>query len=265
MRSRVAAAPLWCPNVTENLSEADAAAPISPHSRSTAVANDGSRNQTADAINQRIFEISLDLILVVDKRGLIIRVSPSSEAILGYHADEMVGHIASDFLYPEDLDRTREEMRHARRGRETQHFECRYVHKLSQIITLTWTGVWSEAEQQYFFIGRDITELKETERRLRRSERLFQDIAEVGSGRPTAHIVSLGFPAVVAICCRSDPKQSSVRPVRRLPKRTHCAMRSGDGISRPRLAPAVSPFPLLDIVTIGWSPVRFSQRQAGVR
>jgi PAS domain-containing protein len=36
------------------------------------------------AINQRIFETSLDLILVVDRGGTFLRVSPSSEAILGY-------------------------------------------------------------------------------------------------------------------------------------------------------------------------------------
>ena len=34
-------------------------------------------------------------------------------------------------------------------------------------MTLTWTGVWSPNEQQHFFIGRDVTELNETERRLR--------------------------------------------------------------------------------------------------
>src|SRR5580704_12335108 len=135
--------------------------------------------ESADAINRRIFETSLDLILVVDKRGQILRVSPSSQTILGYRPDNMVGHVASDFLYSEDLDATREEMRRARRGQETRHFECRYVHQCGQVVTLTWTGVWSEAEQQYFFIGRDITELKETGRRLRQSERLFQDIAEV--------------------------------------------------------------------------------------
>ena len=165
--------------MTETQSESGAAALVPAVSDQHARPIEPSRNQTADAINQRIFETSLDLILVVDKRGLIIRVSPSSHAILGYHPDEMVGHIASDFLWPQDLDSTREEMRRARRGRETRHFECRYIHKLGRPITLTWTGVWSEAEQQYFFIGRDITELKETERRLRQSERLFQDIAEV--------------------------------------------------------------------------------------
>jgi PAS domain S-box-containing protein len=123
--------------------------------------------QVVHAINQRIFETSLDLILVVDRRGTFVRVSPSSQAILGYRPDEMVGHSAQEFLYPEDLESTREEMRQARRGRLTRHFECRYAHADGRVMTLTWTGVWSEPEQQHFFIGRDITELRDAERRLR--------------------------------------------------------------------------------------------------
>ena len=64
----------------------------------------------------RIFKTSLDLILVTDRRGWFIRVSPSSEAILGYRPDEMIGHVGVDFIHPDDLERTREEMRAARHG-----------------------------------------------------------------------------------------------------------------------------------------------------
>jgi PAS domain S-box-containing protein len=118
------------------------------------------------AINQRIFETSLDLILVVERRGTIIRVSPSALAILGYRPAEMVGRSAAEFLYHADLDSTRNEMRAARRGRETRNFSCRYVHKDGRPVTLEWTGVWSEPEQQHFFIGRDVTVLRATEHRL---------------------------------------------------------------------------------------------------
>jgi PAS domain S-box-containing protein len=88
-------------------------------------------------------------------------------AVLGYRPDEMIGRSAAEFLYHEDLDSTRNEMRSARHGRETRNFECRYVHQNGRVVTLGWTGVWSESEQQHFFIGRDITELKATEQRLR--------------------------------------------------------------------------------------------------
>jgi two-component system, sensor histidine kinase len=120
-----------------------------------------------NAINQRIFETSLDLIMVVDKHGNFIRLSPSAHAIIGYDPEELVGRSAAKILYPEDLDSTRDEMRRARRGGVIRHFPCRYVHKDGHVVTLTWTGVWSPDEQQHFFIGRDVTELNEAERQLR--------------------------------------------------------------------------------------------------
>src|SRR5579864_9326806 len=82
-----------------------------------------------DAINRRIFETSLDLILVCDKRGTLLRVSPSSLRIIGYEPAEMIGRSAREFLHPPDLDNTRGEMRRARRGREMRNFDCRYVHR----------------------------------------------------------------------------------------------------------------------------------------
>ena len=112
---------------------------------------------------RRIFETSLDLILVTDRRGLLIDVSPSSKTILGYPPSDMIGHVGVDFIYPDDLEATRHEMRAARRGRETRNFECRYVHKDGRPVTLRWTGVWSEPEQRHFFIGRDSTLRKQLE------------------------------------------------------------------------------------------------------
>jgi len=163
----------------------------SPAERFRAAAGEIASDATANAgqeathvINQRIFETSLDLILVVDRRGTFIRVSPSSMAILGYRPDEMVGHSAAEFLYREDLDSTRNEMRSARRGRLTRNFECRYVHKEGRVVTLWWTGVWSEPEQQHFFIGRDMTAVKGAQQALAdREQRLSraQSLAQMGS------------------------------------------------------------------------------------
>ena len=129
-------------------------------------------SEAARSINQRIFETSLDLILVVDRKGTFIRVSPSSQSILGYRPDEMVGRSAAEFLYPEDLESTRNELRMARRGRLMRNFDTRYVHKDGHVVTLAWTGVWSEPEQQHFFIGRDMTERIAAEERLRHAQRL---------------------------------------------------------------------------------------------
>ncbi len=127
---------------------------------------------SVDKINQRLFETSLDLILVVGRDGTLLRVSPSAAAILGYAPEEMIGRSAADFLYPDDLENTRNEMRLARRGKEMRNFECRYVHKEGRVVPLAWTGVWSEPEAQHFFIGRDMTERLAQEERLNRAQRL---------------------------------------------------------------------------------------------
>lgn len=126
-----------------------------------------------DAINQKIFEKSVDLLLVVDRHGTFLRVSPSCLEILGYEPADMVGHVATDFLYPPDLENTKEMMRQSRRGNVVRHFDCRYVHKSGNVIVLAWVGQWSEEEQQHFFIGRDITQIRiaKQHRRIRSRQR----------------------------------------------------------------------------------------------
>lgn len=117
--------------------------------------------------NRRLFETSLDLILVTDDRGTFVRVSPSSMKILGYSPEEMIGRSATEFVYADDLHATRNEMRLARNGLTMRNFETRYVDRNGHVATLAWSGVWSEPEQQYYFTGRDVTESKLAEEKLR--------------------------------------------------------------------------------------------------
>ena len=127
---------------------------------------------------RRIFESSQDLILVTDPKGTLVQVSPSSEAILGYLPQEMVGHSAIDFIHGDDLDNTREEMRTARRGRQTRNFDSCYVYKDGRIVTLSWMGTWSEPVKRHFFVGRDMTESRLAQETLRESEQLARGIIE---------------------------------------------------------------------------------------
>ena len=117
---------------------------------------------------RRLFETSLDLILVTDRKGTFRRVSPSSLATIGYTPDEMIGRSGAEFIYPLDLEATRHEMQLARKGQHTRNFETRYVHKSGRIVPLAWSGVWSEPEQRHFFFGRDMSERQAVEDQLRR-------------------------------------------------------------------------------------------------
>jgi PAS domain S-box-containing protein len=121
---------------------------------------------------QRIFETSQDLILVTDTKGTFVQVSPSSMTILGYEPAEMIGHSAIEFIHPDDLESTREEMRAARRGRQTRNFETRYIHKHGQAVMLTWMGTWSEPVRRHFFVGRDLTEKRAAEAQIRQAQKM---------------------------------------------------------------------------------------------
>jgi len=116
---------------------------------------------------QRLFEISVDLISITDRKGVFRRVSPSSLSLLGYAPDEMTGRSAAEFIYPDDLAAAEREMKIARMGQNTRNFEITFVHKDGRLVPIAWSSVWSEPEQKHFFFGRDMTERKAAEDRLR--------------------------------------------------------------------------------------------------
>jgi PAS domain S-box-containing protein len=127
---------------------------------------------------RRIFDSSQDLILVTDPKGTLIQVSPSSEAILGYAPEEMIGRSAVEFTHVDDLNGTRTEMRAARRGQHTRNFDSRYLRKDGRIVTLSWMGTWSEPVKRHFFVGRDTTESRLAQEALLESEQLARGIIE---------------------------------------------------------------------------------------
>lgn len=177
------------------------------------IAFDITDKKKADAALQRFFETSIDLILVADSKGDILKVSPSSSAILGYEPEEMVGHNAGKFVHPDDLESTRNEMRMARRGRHTRNFETRYIHKKGRVVTLSWTGVWSELAQQHFFIGRDMSDRLKMEKELRQAQKM-EAIGQLTGG--IAHdynnllTVILGNAELLAEALRDKPELHSL-------------------------------------------------------
>jgi diguanylate cyclase (GGDEF)-like protein/PAS domain S-box-containing protein len=146
----------WLPQASKERAEADADIQVKTEAL----------NQETEE-RRRLFETSLDLIIVTDRTGNFRRVSPSSLATIGYLPEEMIGHGGAKFIHPEDLTGTQREMQLARTGQHMRNFETRFIHKSGRIVPLALSGVWSEPEQKHFFFGRDMTERKVAEEQLR--------------------------------------------------------------------------------------------------
>ena len=140
------------------------------HHRGTKQSQSALRRESEE--RQRIFETSQDLILVTDSFGHFVQVSPSVKDILGLSPEDMIGHSATDFIHPDDLENTRSEMRAARRGQTERSFEARYPHKDGREVLLNWMGTWSEPVKRHFFIGRDLTEKQAAEAQFRQVQKM---------------------------------------------------------------------------------------------
>ncbi len=127
---------------------------------------------------RQLFDTSQDLIVIMDSRGSIVQISPSSVAILGYRPEELIGRSVADLVHPADLDQSREGIRALRRGGPSKLADTRCLHKDGHEVWLSWLGNWSNQASRFFFVGRDMTEARLAEESLRESEQLARNIVE---------------------------------------------------------------------------------------
>src|SRR6266702_576589 len=127
---------------------------------------------------RQLFDASQDLIMIMDARGHIVQISPSSETVLGYRPEEMIGYSGADFIHPAHLEQSREDMRALRRGGQPKLADTRCLHKDGREVWLSWLGNWSDQAKRFFFVGRDMTEARLADESLRESEHLARNIVE---------------------------------------------------------------------------------------
>jgi PAS domain S-box-containing protein len=137
-----------------------------------AIIIDVTARKEAERLNQRLVETSQDLVFVTDGYGKLVLVSPSVARILGWTPEDMIGRNTAEFICPEDLEAARREMKRARGGRQTSNFRSRYRHKEGHLVSLLWMGMWSEADQRHYMVGRDMTEIDLTEAQLHQAQKI---------------------------------------------------------------------------------------------
>jgi PAS domain S-box-containing protein len=120
--------------------------------------------RAATELEERFFDVSLDLLCCLGFDGYFRRLSTAWERTLGYTRAELMARPFIEFVHPEDRERTLRQNRAVRGGGQARLFENRYVGKDGVPRWLLWNAASDTAQGVIFSVARDVTERRAAER-----------------------------------------------------------------------------------------------------
>ncbi|MCC5876323.1 MAG: PAS domain S-box protein [Candidatus Sumerlaeia bacterium] len=134
--------------------------------------------QQARQTGERFFELSLDMISIIDMNGHFRRINPAWRQTLGYRIEDIRDKPFLDFVHPEDHEVTIAAYTDLKKGGTLTHFENRYRASDGSWKILQWACTSSIEDRVVYSITRDVTETRAAEDALRRSEERLQSIID---------------------------------------------------------------------------------------
>jgi PAS domain S-box-containing protein len=123
------------------------------------------RRLEAEATRDRLFNLSLDILCIIDHRGALLRINPACTHVLGREPSDLRGSLLVDLLHPDDRDATEAELVKLRLGEPTTSFEnrCRRINAdgSTEYRWLVWTfnpDLQAKGEARLFYaVAHDVT------------------------------------------------------------------------------------------------------------
>ena len=133
------------------------------------------------------FELSINIHLISTDSGTIIQMNKACQKLLGYTYDELINHSFLNFVHPDDIKKTVNEMKKLNRGETIYYFENRYKHKNGHYLNLAWSANF--ANNLIYASAQDITSLKVMEKERNKQEQiLFQQSKMAAMGEMIENI-----------------------------------------------------------------------------
>ncbi|WNH07754.1 PAS domain-containing protein [Thalassobellus suaedae] len=103
------------------------------------------------------FNISIDS-LVIASQNKFIKINPSLSKILGYNDKELLKKPFTNFIFPEDIELTKEEIKKLKKGTNVINFKNRWICKDGSVKWLSWNATADKTTGTLYAIASDITE-----------------------------------------------------------------------------------------------------------
>ncbi len=134
------------------------------HIASRSTVFDVTRRKRLEEELDHIFTLSQDLLCIADASGVLVRINPAWEHVLGYSLVDIVNRPFLDFVHPEDQTSTQAVFaEQIQGGNRITSFENRYRAKDGDYRVLLWNSTPVAAEGRVYASARDITERKRSE------------------------------------------------------------------------------------------------------
>jgi PAS domain S-box-containing protein len=130
-------------------------------------------------VAERLFSLSVDLLVTAGFDGYIKHANPAFERTLGWTAEDLRARPYLEFVHPDDRERTAAEATALAGGdHETRDFELRFTHRDGGTRWILLSAQADLEEQLLYVVGKDITERRRMEEELRDAARRFETVAE---------------------------------------------------------------------------------------
>jgi len=124
----------------------------------------------------KFFEISSDIMIIVDLLGNFKKANPAAAQLLGYDVDSIILQPSLSFVHPDDKQITQDNFFRQKETGHTVNFENRCICKDGTVKWLSWLVDFNETDNVIYATGRDITEKKQNQDILAESERRFREL-----------------------------------------------------------------------------------------
>ena len=126
----------------------------------------------------RLFNLSLDILMIANFEGYLIDVNPALEKTLGFTCDALKAQPFIKWVHPDDREATQAQMKKLAEGITIKSFENRFRCQDGSYKWFSWTAAPFLEERLIYTVAHDITERKQAEKALQESEQRFRTVAD---------------------------------------------------------------------------------------